>query len=285
MKLVRFGTPGREAPGVLVDDATILDVSTLVTDFDPRFFGEGGLPFLTAELARQGAASRLTRIAVADVRLGPPLARPGKLLAAGVNYRTHSAETGVQAPEKPVLFAKATTAIVGPNDPIVIPPGRAAVDFEVELAFVVGRRVKDATEADARAAIAGYVIMNDVSERQEQKHGGLKQWFKGKSFDTFAPLGPFVATADEIDDPHALEIRLELNGETMQHASTAEMIFPCPTLLAAASAGMTIEPGDVISTGTPEGVGFTRDPPRYLRSGDALRLFVAGLGEQRSSVA
>lgn len=285
MRLVRFGPPGRERPGVLTaDGGGVLDVSTLVADYDARFFGEGGIAYLHGALARRSTRDGLTVLPRAGLRLGPPLCRPAALLAAGVNYPMHSRETGVDPPERPVLFAKATSALSGPNDPIVMPRGRGAVDFEVELAFVVGRRLKDAGEDEARSAIAGYLILNDVSEREVQKKGGLRQWFKGKSFDTFAPVGPWIATADEVADPHALDLELTLNGSTMQRSNTREMIFRCETLLAAACDGMTLEPGDLISTGTPDGVGFTRDPPRYLRPGDRLTLAVTGLGEQEYGV-
>lgn len=286
MRLVRWGAAGSERPGVLdVDDtATILDLTPHVRDVDGRLLAEGGLDWLRARLADPAWRARRTRVPVASVRLGPPLATPSKLIAVGVNYLDHSAETGVKAPDAPVLFAKAVSAITGPNDPIVIPRGYSTVDFEVELAVVVGARTKDVGDDEARAAIAGYVAMNDVSERTVQKQGALKQWFRGKSFDTFAPLGPWFVTADEIDDPHALDLSLDVNGERMQDSNTRHMIFRCETLVRTAADGMTLFPGDVLSTGTPHGVGFTRTPPRYLKPGDEVTLSVQGLGTQRCPV-
>lgn len=284
MRLVRWGAAGSERPGVLDDTATILDLTPHVRDVDGRLLAEGGLDWLRARLADAAWRARLTRVPVASVRLGPPLATPSKLIAVGVNYLDHSAETGVKAPDAPVLFAKAVSAITGPNDPIVIPRGYSTVDFEVELAVVVGARTKDVGDDEARAAIAGYVAMNDVSERTVQKQGALKQWFRGKSFDTFAPLGPWFVTADEIDDPHALDLSLDVNGERMQDSNTRHMIFRCETLVRTAADGMTLFPGDVLSTGTPHGVGFTRTPPRYLKPGDEVTLSVQGLGSQRCPV-
>lgn len=284
MRLVRWGAAGSERPGVLDDTATILDLTPHVRDVDGRLLAEGGLDWLRARLADAAWRARLTRVPVASVRLGPPLATPSKLIAVGVNYLDHSAETGVKAPDAPVLFAKAVSAITGPNDPIVIPRGYSTVDFEVELAVVVGARTKDVGDDEARAAIAGYVAMNDVSERTVQKQGALKQWFRGKSFDTFAPLGPWFVTADEIDDPHALDLSLDVNGERMQDSNTRHMIFRCETLVRTAADGMTLFPGDVLSTGTPHGVGFTRTPPRYLKPGDEVTLSVQGLGTQRCPV-
>lgn len=284
MRLVRWGAAGSERPGVLDDTATILDLTPHVRDVDGRLLAEGGLDWLRARHADAAWRARLTRVPVASVRLGPPLATPSKLIAVGVNYLDHSAETGVKAPDAPVLFAKAVSAITGPNDPIVIPRGYSTVDFEVELAVVVGARTKDVGDDEARAAIAGYVAMNDVSERTVQKQGALKQWFRGKSFDTFAPLGPWFVTADEIDDPHALDLSLDVNGERMQDSNTRHMIFRCETLVRTAADGMTLFPGDVLSTGTPHGVGFTRTPPRYLKPGDEVTLSVQGLGSQRCPV-
>ncbi len=284
MRLVRFGTPGREKPGVLLDEATILDVSDDVADFDGRFLAEGGLAHLRRLLERPGATSRRPRVAPSNVRLGPPVARPTQLLAAGVNYPMHSRETGVKPPERPVLFAKAVTAVTGPYDPIRLPSTSARVDWEVELAFVVGARVRDLAVEDAARSIAGYLVMNDVSEREVQKHGGLRQWYRGKSFDTFAPLGPWLVTADEIEDPHDLVLELAVNGEIRQRSRTGEMIFRCEELLAHASSGHTLLPGDVIATGTPDGVGFTRDPPCFLAPGDVVEAAVEGLGSQRNPV-
>lgn len=286
MRLVRHGAAGAERPGVLdpADADTILDLAPHVRDVDGRLLAEGGLEWLRARLADRAWRARLARIPAGAVRLGPPIATPSKLIAVGVNYLDHSAETGVKAPDAPVLFAKAVSAIIGPNDPIVIPRGYATVDFEVELAVVLGARTKDVGEDEARAAIAGYVVMNDVSERTVQKQGALKQWFRGKSFDTFAPLGPWFVTADEVPDPHALDLSLDLNGERMQESNTRHMLFRCERLIQTAADGMTLLPGGVISTGTPHGVGFTRTPPRYLAPGDHVTATVQGLGSQNCPV-
>lgn len=226
---------------------------------------------------------RLPVVDAASVRIGPPVARPSKIIAVGVNYQEHAGETGVKPPESPVLFSKATTAIVGANDDVVIPHGHATVDFEVELALVIGRRLKNASRDECIASIAGYAVMNDVTERTVQV-ADLKQWFRGKSFDTFAPLGPWLVPASDVADPQALDLSLAVNGETMQSSNTRHMIFPIGAILEKASRGMTLLPGDVVSTGTPDGVGKARNPPRFLKPGDVIEARVQGLGEQRTRV-
>lgn len=284
LRLVRFGPAGRERPGLLLADERIADLSPWVEDYDGRFFGEGGLDWLRRRFRGSGSARTPDRIDLASTRLGPPIARPTKLLAAAVNYRAHAQETSTAPPAHPVLFAKAVTAVTGPFDPIVLPPGRDRVDFEAELALVVGRRLLHPSLEEAREAIAGFLVMNDVSEREVQIRGGLRQWYRGKSFDTFAPLGPWLVPSGEEEDPPDLAIGLDLDGEPMQRARTSEMLFSCAELLAHAADGETLLPGDVVATGTPAGVGFTREPPRFLRPGDVVEAWVEGLGRQRNEV-
>ncbi len=280
MKLCRFGAPGKERPGAL-DDRTpapvLRDAGDLVADFDERFFAEGGVEKLRASL------DRLPAVDATGVRFGPPVARPSKIIAVGVNYREHAGEQNLRPPESPVLFSKATTAIVGPTDDIVIPRGHSTVDFEVELALVVGRRLKNATKDECVAAVAGYAILNDVSERTVQV-ADLKQWFRGKSFDTFAPFGPFLVPARDVGDPQSLDLSLSVNGEVMQSANTRLMIFTIGAILEKACAGMTLLPGDVVSTGTPDGVGKARTPPRFLKPGDVVEAKVEKLGAQKNRV-
>jgi 2-keto-4-pentenoate hydratase/2-oxohepta-3-ene-1,7-dioic acid hydratase in catechol pathway len=283
MRLVRFGTRHRESPGLLNERGQIIDLSTVITDFDGRFWGEGGL-LLLRELADSGRLGRLPVMEENHHRLGPPVAACGKLLCVGQNYLDHVKEQNAPMPESPVIFTKAVTAITGPYDPILLPTNYQTTDWEVELAVVIGRRTRAVSEDDAMASIAGYVLMNDVSERQAQhKEGG--QWDRGKSFDTYAPLGPWVVTADEVDDPHALDLELKINGEIMQQSNTRQMIFRLPQLIAFISRNITLLPGDVISTGTPPGVGAFRHPPVFLQPGDVVELAGGKLGRQRCEVA
>ena len=277
MKLIRFGTPGREKPGVLLPDGRRVDASGFVVDYDEEFFASDGLARLERWLQHAGAGAPEVP---ADVRLGPPIARPSKIVCIGLNFRDHAAETGAKIPAEPILFFKATSAIVGPNDDVVIPRTSEKTDWEVELAIVVGRRASYVAEADAMAHVAGYVLHNDYSERAFQMERG-GQWVKGKSCDTFAPLGPFVATPDEIGDVGALRMWLTVNGETMQNGTTADMIFGVPFLVSYLSQFMTLLPGDVISTGTPAGVGLGMQPPRFLVPGDVVELGIDGLGASR----
>jgi 2-keto-4-pentenoate hydratase/2-oxohepta-3-ene-1,7-dioic acid hydratase in catechol pathway len=214
------------------------------------------------------------------VRLGPPLARPSKIVCIGLNYADHAKESGAEIPKEPILFFKATSAIVGPNDPIVIPKNSVKTDWEVELAFVIGKKASHVSEEQALEHIAGYVLHNDYSEREWQlERGG--QWVKGKSCDTFAPIGPFIATTDEIPDPQSLKLWLKLNGELIQNSSTQQMIFGVRTLVSYVSQFMTLLPGDVITTGTPPGVGLGFKPPKFLQPGDVVELGVEGLGSSR----
>ena len=217
-----------------------------------------------------------------DVRLGPPLSRPSKIVCVGLNYVKHAAESGMDIPEEPVLFFKASSAIVGPNDPIVIPKGSEKTDWEVELAVVIGKKASYVTEEDAFDHIAGYVLHNDVSERAYQlERSG--QWVKGKSCDTFAPIGPFIATPDEIGNPNNLNLWLKLNGEEMQNSSTSDFIFNIQHVVSYISQFMTLLPGDIISTGTPFGVGLGLTPPRYLKEGDVVELGIEGLGVSKQT--
>ena len=281
MKLIRFGEPGAEKPGVLLDDQTRLDVSTFVSDYDEEFFGSGGLARLRQWLMN-GEASARHRVSPQD-RLGPPVRRPSKIVCVGLNYRDHAAESGMQLPSEPVLFFKATSSLVGANDALVIPKGAEKVDWEVELAVIIEKKASYVPREQASEFIAGYALHNDYSERSFQlERGG--QWVKGKSADTFAPLGPFLATRDEVPKPDRLRMWLTVNGEFRQKSTTAEMIFDVPTLVSYVSEFMTLLPGDIISTGTPAGVGLGMKPPTYLRQGDVVALGIDGLGTSRQEV-
>ena len=277
MKLIRFGDPGRERPGLMLPDGRRVDASGFGADYDEAFFGGDGLARLARWAEREGARAP----AVDDgVRLGPPVARPSKIVCVGLNYRDHARETGAALPAEPVLFFKSTTAIAGPNDDVIIPRGSTKTDWEVELAVVVGRRASYVERDAAAGHVAGYVLHNDYSERAFQlERGG--QWVKGKSCDTFAPLGPFLATPDEVGDVHDLRMWLTVNGETRQNGSTRDLVFDVPTLVSYISQFMTLLPGDVISTGTPAGVGLGQKPPHYLTDGDVVELGIDGLGTQR----
>src|SRR5919106_3358917 len=280
MKLIRFGEPRRERPGAILPDGHRIDASAFGADYDEAFFAGDGLERLGDWLARQGAKAPTVPDAV---RLGPPICRPSKIVCVGLNYRDHARETGQAIPQEPVLFFKATTALIGPNDDVVIPKGAAKLDWEVELAVVVGRRASYVERDRAAAHIAGYALHNDYSERAFQlERGG--QWVKGKSGDTFAPLGPFLATPDEVPDVHNLPMWLKVNGEQKQCGSTSDLVFDVPTLVGYISQFMTLLPGDVISTGTPAGVALGQNPPRYLRDGDEVTLGIDGLGQARQRI-
>jgi 2,4-didehydro-3-deoxy-L-rhamnonate hydrolase len=281
MKLARFGDPGKERPGVILDDGSRVDASGFVGEYDEAFFGGDGLRGLAAWVKERGTSA--TRVG-ANVRLGPPLARPSKIICIGLNYRDHAQETGADIPREPVIFFKATTALVGPNDRLVIPRGATKVDWEVELAVVVGRKAAYVEEARGLEHVAGYALHNDYSERSFQlERGG--QWVKGKSCDTFAPIGPFLATRDEIGDPGSLAMWLTVNGQMRQQSSTMNMIFDVGTLVTYVSQFMTLLPGDIISTGTPAGVGLGIKPePVYLKAGDVVELGIDKLGHSRQEV-
>ncbi|MFY8222787.1 MAG: fumarylacetoacetate hydrolase family protein [Pirellulales bacterium] len=277
MKLVRFGPRGQERPGIVVADGAIKDCSALVSDYDHAFFAAGGLDRLRA-IADVGALPD----APAGVRLGAPVARPRNVFAIGLNYADHARETGAAIPAEPILFMKATTAVSGPHDPIRIPHGSTKTDWEVELGLVLGRDAHAlGSPAEARGVVAGFLLANDVSERAFQlERGG--QWSKGKSCPTFLPLGPWLVTSDEIGDPQALGLWLDVNGRRRQTGSTATMIFDVWTIVHYVSQFIQLEAGDVIITGTPPGVGMARTPPEFLRPGDVVELGIDGLGRQRS---
>lgn len=281
MKLIRFGDPGRERPGVQLPDGARIDASQGTGDYDEAFFGGDGVSRLGQWLARDG--DRAPRLP-AGVRLGPPIARPSKIVGIGLNFRDHAAESGMDLPAEPVLFFKSTSSIAGPNDAVIIPKGAAKLDWEVELALVIGRRAAHVEPHDAASHIAGFVLHNDYSERAFQlERGG--QWMKGKSADTFAPLGPWLATPDEIPDPRHLGMWLTVNGEMRQQSTTANMIADVFAVVSYVSQFMTLLPGDVITTGTPAGVGLGMKPePRYLKAGDVVELGIDGLGSARQQV-
>jgi len=280
MKLIRFGAVGSEQPGVQLEDGTIIDVSAFGTDYNEEFFGNDGIGKLKAWLKdNQDSCPNVAD----DVRLGVPLTRPSKIVCVGLNYAQHAAEAGMDIPKEPVLFFKSTTALVGPNDDVIIPKNSEKSDWEVELAIVIGKKASYVEEADAFDHIAGYVLHNDVSERafQIEKSG---QWCKGKGCDTFAPVGPFIATTDEIKDPNNLNLWLKINGEMMQNSSTSDFIFNVQHVVSHISQFMTLLPGDIISTGTPFGVGLGLTPPTYLKPGDVMELGIEGLGVSKQSV-
>ncbi len=280
MKLIRFGAAGNEKPGVILADGTRIDVSGFGSDYDKDFFDRNRLKELDVWLRVNGASA--PRVAP-SVRLGPPICRPSKIVCIGLNFRDHAAESKMEIPKEPVIFFKSTTSLVGPNDALVIPRNGKKVDWEVELALVIGKRATYVPREQAFDYIAGFTLHNDYSERSFQlERGG--QWVKGKSADTFAPLGPFLATPDEIPSPGNLKMWLQVNGELRQNSSTANMIFDCATLVSYVSEFMTLLPGDVISTGTPAGVGLGMNPPQYLKVGDVVELGVQGLGESRQEV-
>ncbi len=280
MKLIRFGETGKEKPGALLEDGSRVDVSGFGADYDEEFFASGGIEALRGWLDRNRAsAPRVDRA----TRLGPPVRRPSKLVCIGFNYGDHAAESGSELPKEPVIFLKATSALMGPYDALVMPRTATKVDYEVELAVIIGKRASYVAKESALEFVAGYTLFNDFSERSFQfERGG--QYTKGKSADTFAPVGPFLATRDEIPDAQKLAIWLKVNGEFRQKSSTANMIFDVPTLVSYVTEFMTLLPGDIIATGTPHGVGFGRKPPVYLNPGDVVEYGIDGLGEARQRV-
>ena len=279
MKLIRFGEPNREKPGILDGDVR-LDVSSLVFDYNEEFFASDGLTRLQQQLAN--GSSRLPRVNPSQ-RLGPPICRPSKIVCIGLNFRDHATESKMAIPDEPVLFLKSTSSLVGPYDSLMIPRGAAKVDWEVELAVVIARKASYVSQEEAPLFIAGFVLHNDYSERAFQfERGG--QWVKGKSADTFAPLGPFLVTPDEIPNPGNLAMWLKVNGEFRQQGTTANMIFDVPALVSYVSQFMTLLPGDIISTGTPAGVGLGMKPPQYLHPGDVVELGIDSLGISRQEV-
>lgn len=279
MKLIRWVNDSKVSTGIMVSNE-YYDTSSLGEDYDERFFETDGLNRLQKFIdANKGKLSRLQ----ADVQLAPPVARPSKIICIGLNYADHARETHAQVPKEPIIFFKSTSAIIGPNDDVVLPKGSAKSDWEVELAVVIGKKTSYVKESDAMNFVAGYCLHNDLSERAFQlERGG--QWVKGKSSDTFAPLGPFLATADEIKDVNNLRLWLKLNDQIMQNGTTADLIFKIPYLVSYLSQFMTLLPGDIISTGTPAGVGLGMKPEVYLKPGDVMELGIDGLGTSRQKV-
>jgi 2-keto-4-pentenoate hydratase/2-oxohepta-3-ene-1,7-dioic acid hydratase in catechol pathway len=277
MKLLRYGPKGREKPGLLDADGRIRDLSKKIADIGPETLA----PARLKALARLDA-KRLPLVK-GKPRLGPPVAGVGKIVAVGINYAAHGAETKIAVPSEPILFSKAVTSLSGPNDPVVLPKGSKKGDWEVELAVVIGRRAQYVPAKDALRYVAGFTIMNDVSEREFQiERSG--QWVKGKSFDTFAPCGPWLVTPDEVADPQNLRLWLEVSGVRRQDGNTSTMIFGVADCIASISTYMTLMPGDIIATGTPPGVGLGMKPPVFLKPGDIMRLGIDGLGQQRQEV-
>lgn len=277
MKLFRFGQENHEKPGVILENGSKIDVSAFGEDYTESFFTNDGITRLQNWLeSNQNTCPQVNN----DERLASCIARPSKIICIGLNYAKHAAESGMAAPAEPVVFFKATTALCGPNDNVVIPKNSVKTDWEVELAFVIGKKASYVSKENAMDYIAGYCLHNDYSEREFQlERGG--QWVKGKSCDTFAPLGPFMATADEISNPHQLNLWLKLNGQMLQDSNTNDMIFDIPTILSYLSEFMTLLPGDVVSTGTPAGVGLGFKPPVYLKPGDIVELGIENLGTQK----
>ncbi len=274
MKLIRFGEAGKEKTGVIINDKKY-DTSAFGEDYGEAFLENDGLTRLSYFL-EDSLLPEITE----EVRLGCPLARPSKIVCIGLNYVDHAKETNATPPTEPVIFMKSTTAITGPFDNIIIPKNSVKTDWEVELAVVIGKKASYVSEADAMDYVAGYVLHNDVSEREFQiERGGT--WDKGKGCDTFAPIGPFFATKDEIADPHKLHLWLKVNGKIMQNGTTANFIFDIPHLISYTSQFMTLLPGDIISTGTPAGVALGMKPPVYLKAGDVIELGIDGLGEAK----
>ena len=279
MKLFRFGEPGAEHPGVLRQEKK-LDVSAFGEDYTETFLATDGMNRLRTWL--QENADACPEVAESE-RLGPPLSRPGKIICIGLNYQDHAEESNMDIPKEPIIFFKATSAIVGPHDDLVLPRNSEKTDWEVELAVVIGQKAAYVSEADAMQCVAGYMVHNDYSERAFQlERGG--QWVKGKSCDTFAPLGPYLVSQDEIEDVHNLRLWLKVNGELKQDGSTADLIFKIPYLVSYLSQFMSLQPGDIISTGTPAGVGLGFKPPQYLRAGDVVSLGIDGLGDSEQRV-
>jgi 2-keto-4-pentenoate hydratase/2-oxohepta-3-ene-1,7-dioic acid hydratase in catechol pathway len=277
LKLVRYGLPGAEKPGLIDRQGSLRDLSAEIGDVD----GTALQPAALAHLASLDPA-KLPAVA-GKPRLGPPIARVGKVVAIGLNYADHAAETGAKIPPEPIIFAKTTSSIVGPDDEVVIPRGSQKTDWEVELAVAIGRPARYVEEADALAHVAGYLICNDVSERAFQTERG-GQWDKGKGCDTFCPLGPWLVTRDEVADPQKLDLWLDVSGQRRQTGNTKTMIFGVAHLVHYVSQFMALLPGDIITTGTPPGVGMGLKPPQYLKAGDTMRLGIAGLGEQNQKV-
>ena len=277
MRLVRYGRPGKEKPGLFDEEGRLRDLSGVVADIDAAVLGDKAL----RKLAK--VDWKTLPLVRGNPRLGVPVAGIGKFIGVGMNYADHAAETGAAVPKEPIFFTKATSCLNGPDDPIQLPKGAKKTDWEVELGVVIGARAQYVSEEDALKYVACYCVVNDVSERAFQFEMG-SQWDKGKGCDTFGPVGPFLVTRDEIFDVQDLDLYLELNGKRMQTGNTSNMVFTVAQLVSYVSRFMTLEPGDLITTGTPPGVGMGRTPQRFLKKGDKLRLGIAGLGEQQAEV-
>jgi 2,4-diketo-3-deoxy-L-fuconate hydrolase len=277
MKLVRYGNPGKEKPGLIDIDGKLRDISSLVPDLGPTQMG----PVTMAKLRKANHAK--LPLVRGTPRFGCPVANVGKFIAIGLNFADHAAEAGAPIPKEPIVFMKATSCIQGPNDPVMLPRGSVKTDWEVELGIVIGQRARYVSKKDALAHVAGYCTINDVSEREYQLERG-PQWDKGKGCDTFGPIGPWLVTPDELENVHRLDMWLDVNGKRMQTGNTKTMIFDCAKLVSYLSHFMTLLPGDVITTGTPPGVGLGMKPPVYLKKGDVMTLGIQGLGEQRQVV-
>ncbi len=277
MKLLRYGNPGREKPGLIDAEGRLRDLSSVIPDLGPAQLS----PAILAKVARV-KVDKLPLVR-GTPRIGCPVSQVGKMVAIGLNFSDHAAEAGMAAPAEPIVFLKATTCIQGPNDPVMLPKGSVKSDWEVELGVVIGTRARYVSKKDALSHVAGYTIVNDVSEREFQMERG-PQWDKGKGCDTFGPVGPWLVTADEVANPQRLGMWLDLNGQRMQVGNTRTMIFGVAHLVSYVSQFMTLMPGDIITTGTPPGVGMGMKPPRFLRKGDVMTLGIEGLGEQRQEV-
>lgn len=278
MKFVRYGEAGHEKPGMLDAQGAIRDLSGLIADITGQAFEDGSI----ARLASVDPAS--LPLVPGNPRLGPCVGNVTSFHAIGLNYEDHARESNAPIPERPILFSKARSCIVGPNDDVVLPEGSLKSDWEVEIAFLIGKRAWRVSREDAASHIAGYFVCNDVSERAYQLEQGGGQWAKGKGCPTFGPIGPWLVTPDEIPDPHNLSLWLEVNGERVQNSTTRNMIFPCDEIVSHLSQYLILEAGDIITTGTPPGVGLGMKPPRYLKRGDVMRLSVEGLGVQEQRV-
>ncbi len=280
MQLVRWGEIGHEKPGLIIKNGDRIDLSEFTSDFDGHFFASNGIARLKKWIeSREHACDIIEK----EVRWGPPIATPSKIICIGLNYSRHAAENNLEVPAEPIIFHKATSAISGPYDKLVLPKGSTQTDWEVELAVVIGQKAQYVSETQAYACIAGYMLMNDYSEREFQiERKG--QWTKGKSCDTFAPMGPYLVTTDEVQNPHELDLWLKVNGKIKQSSNTRDMIFKIPRLISYISQFMTLLPGDVISTGTPDGVGLGHKPPIFLKPGDIVEFSVEGLGQAKQMV-
>ena len=279
MKLVRYGAPGREKPGIIGDDGKIRDLSRIVKDIDGAMLASGGLAKI-----KKANLKRMKPVA-GKPRLGPCVGNVGNFIAIGLNYSDHAAEAGMPVPKEPIIFNKPKSCIVGPNDPTIIPKESTKLDWEVEIGIVIGKRARYLTKENTRAAIAGYFLSNDVSERNFQIERSGGQWGKGKGCETFGPIGPWFVTKDEIKDPQNLDMWLDVNGEKRQRGNTRTMIFGCEHLVWYCSQFMVMEPGDIIITGTPPGVGLGMKPtPQFLKAGDVVTLGIQGLGEQKQKI-